>query len=78
MTDCADNLMLAGVVRPCPDCADDRIFVAPDPCEEAVVGIDFACTDCGAALLIDPCLFADEEAILDKAATGTAALLDVG
>ena len=72
MSDCADNLMLTGVVRPCPDCADDRIFVAPDPCEAAGVGIDFACTDCGAALLIDPCLFVDEEAITAAGAAGKA------
>ena len=59
MTDCADNLMLTGVVRHCPDCAGDRIFVAPQGCDEMSGGCDFCCTDCGAALLIDPCLFTD-------------------
>jgi hypothetical protein len=58
MSDCADNLMLTGVIRPCPDCAGERIFVAPDPCHDAY-GAEFACTDCGAALFIDPALFAE-------------------
>lgn len=66
MNDLADNLMLTGVVRPCPDCADERIFVAPDTLHEASAGADFACTDCGAALLIDPCLFLDPGRFLEK------------
>jgi hypothetical protein len=52
MADIADLLMLRGVVRGCPDCHDDCIFVptaAPDDGE-------YCCTMCGAALLIDPAI----------------------
>jgi len=47
--------MLTGVVLPCPDCGDERIFVAPDPLDATARGADFACTECGAAILVDPC-----------------------
>lgn len=46
----AELLMLTSVVRPCSDCGDDRVFVAVDP-EQA---FEYACADCGAAMLIDP------------------------
>ncbi len=62
MNDCADNLMLTGVLLPCPDCGGHRIFVAPDPCSDELRGVDVACTDCGAALLLDPCLSPDVDA----------------
>jgi len=55
-------LMLTGVLRYCSDCDGERIFVEPD--EESVdpgesaSRAEFACTDCGAALFIDPAIFA--------------------
>lgn len=52
MTDHADHLMLSGVVRSCPDCAAERIFVTTDECRDD--RFEFCCTTCGAALLIDP------------------------
>ena len=52
MSDLADSLMLTGVVRPCPDCVAERIFVATDECGDDRCA--FCCTDCGAAVLIDP------------------------
>jgi hypothetical protein len=52
MADIADLLMLSGVVRSCPDCHDDRIFV---PIDNTPAG-EYCCTSCGAGLLIDPAL----------------------
>jgi hypothetical protein len=43
-------LMLSGVSRPCPDCADDRVFM---PADDAEAPGAYCCTDCGAALLIE-------------------------
>ena len=55
MDNAADLLMLRGVVRPCPDCANDRIFVpVADDCDRDAC--EFCCTSCGAAVLIDPVL----------------------
>jgi uncharacterized protein (DUF983 family) len=45
-----DMAILHGVARPCPDCAEERLFV---PTLQDEVG-DFSCTWCGAALFIDP------------------------
>lgn len=47
----AANLMLTGTVLPCPDCADDRIFVAPEA-GDAIAG-DYCCTDCRAAVSVE-------------------------
>jgi hypothetical protein len=57
MADIADLLMLSGVVRSCPDCHDDRIFLPAGafPADDAEGGA-YCCTVCGAALLIDPAL----------------------
>jgi hypothetical protein len=56
----ADALMLTGVVRHCGDCGGERIFVEPDEdsADEFAAGTLFACMDCGAALFIDPAIFA--------------------
>ena len=43
-------LMLTSVVHHCADCGDERLFVAV----EIDLGSEFACTDCGAAVMIDP------------------------
>ena len=43
-------LMITSVVHHCADCGDERLFVAV----EIDLGSDFACTDCGAAVMIDP------------------------
>ncbi|HEY7043967.1 MAG TPA: hypothetical protein VH419_09900 [Nocardioidaceae bacterium] len=55
----AELLMLSGVVRECPDCAGEQIFVAADdvvePGHEAGTGA-YCCTACGAAILLDPLL----------------------
>lgn len=48
----ADLLMLSGVPRWCPDCLHVRIFVPVDG-ERPDSGC-YCCTDCGAAVLIDP------------------------
>jgi len=60
----ADLLMLSGVVRDCPDCAAERIFVAtddgPDP------GVAYCCATCGAAILVD--LFLDSASAAIKVA----------
>lgn len=45
-----DLALMHGVARPCPDCGDERLFV---PVADDLTG-DYACTWCGAALLIDP------------------------
>jgi predicted RNA-binding Zn-ribbon protein involved in translation (DUF1610 family) len=52
MDDQAELLMRSGIVHACPDCRDERIFVSTDECDAD--GCDFACTSCGAAVLIDP------------------------
>jgi hypothetical protein len=56
----AEVLMLTGVVRHCSDCDGERIFVEPDEdfADEFAAGAAFSCTDCGAALFIDPAIFA--------------------
>ena len=59
MSERADVLMLTGIDWACPDCAQVRIFVAPEGCEEGSAGGDFCCTQCGAALLINPFLRTD-------------------
>jgi len=43
-------LMMSGVSHPCPDCADDRLFMPADDIDDPGA---FCCTDCGAAVLID-------------------------
>jgi hypothetical protein len=48
----ADILMVSGVSRSCPDCLDVRIFVPAD--DEHPDTAAYCCTDCGAAVLIDP------------------------
>jgi hypothetical protein len=48
----AELLMLTSVVRTCPDCIDERVFVAIDP----DAAFEYACADCGAAIMIDPAL----------------------
>jgi len=53
MRNTADLLMLSGVVRLCPDCLEERIFVPVD-CDRAAEHCEFCCTTCGAALLVDP------------------------
>jgi hypothetical protein len=57
----ADALMLSGVLRYCSDCAGERIFVEPDAdlvgAGERAARAEFACTDCGAGLFIDPAIF---------------------
>jgi hypothetical protein len=50
MRDADVLLMLTGVARPCPDCADERVFM---PADDGEAPGAFCCTDCGAALLID-------------------------
>jgi hypothetical protein len=52
MNEKVDMLLLRGVARPCPDCAEERLFVPAD-LEQADYG-EFCCTWCGAGLLIDP------------------------
>ncbi|MBA3265442.1 MAG: hypothetical protein H0T14_03590 [Nocardioidaceae bacterium] len=52
MDDPAEILMASGVVRACPDCIGERIFVSTDEC--AGEACEFCCTECGAAILIDP------------------------
>ncbi|MEJ7706706.1 MAG: hypothetical protein WKF82_05085 [Nocardioidaceae bacterium] len=51
MTNPAEKLLLDGVVRACPDCLGDRIFVSVE-CEGD--HCEFCCTTCGAAVMIDP------------------------
>lgn len=51
----ADNLMLTGITYYCTDCAGERIFVTPecgdDDADDADCA-DYACTDCGAAVIV--------------------------
>ena len=64
----ADLLMLSGVVRDCPDCAAEQIFVpvddsrdtsrgaAPGAAREGAHDLSvgaYCCTGCGAAILLD-------------------------
>jgi DNA-directed RNA polymerase subunit RPC12/RpoP len=47
----ADNLMRTGTALYCPDCAGERIFVAPEGTGRRLVDCgDYSCTDCGAAV----------------------------
>lgn len=48
--DAADALMLTGMPLQCPDCGDERIFVAPESGESTPGWVDYVCTDCGAAV----------------------------
>jgi hypothetical protein len=57
-------LMLSGVSRPCPDCADDRVFV---PADDDGSGGAYCCTSCGAALLIDRELVVVDRRLRDSA-----------
>ena len=50
MNEPTELLMLTSVVHHCADCGDERLFVAV----EIDLGSEFACTDCGAAVMIDP------------------------
>jgi hypothetical protein len=50
MNEPAELLMLTSVVHHCADCGDERVFVAVE------IDAEFACTDCGAAVIIDPAL----------------------
>lgn len=52
MNDRSEILMLSGILRPCTDCLDDRIFVPINDCDSD--GCDFCCATCGAAVTIDP------------------------
>jgi hypothetical protein len=54
MSEPAEVLMLTGVVRPCPDCHGERIFMPAEACDGDVC--DYCCTTCGAAVMIDPAL----------------------
>ena len=47
-----DMLLLKGVARPCPDCAEERLFVPADMDRGELA--EYCCTWCGAGLLIDP------------------------
>ena len=53
----ADLLMLAGVVRLCPDCDADQIFMRADDASETpptdLSASAYCCTACGAAILVD-------------------------
>jgi hypothetical protein len=51
----SESLMLTGVVRYCTDCAGDRIFV--EPFSDDIGWAELACTDCGAAMLVDSEVF---------------------
>lgn len=55
MSEPAELLMLTSVVHRCADCEDDRVFIAVET--EALY--EFACTDCGAAVVIDPAFGAE-------------------
>ncbi len=52
----ADLLLMSDLVRDCPDCAAERIFVPTDDGLDPGVG-SYCCTTCGAAILMD--LFLD-------------------
>jgi len=49
-----DMMVLKGVARPCPDCAEERLFVPADLEQPDVA--EYCCTWCGAGLLIDPAM----------------------
>lgn len=52
----ADLLMMSGVVRVCPDCAVDQIFVPVDDTADAPHDLSacaYCCAGCGAAILVD-------------------------
>ena len=52
MNDRSELLMVKGIVRPCADCSDERIFMPVDECDSDAC--EFCCTSCGAAVMIDP------------------------
>lgn len=54
-----DMLLFKGVARPCPDCAEERLFVPAD-LDRADIA-EYCCTWCGAGLLIDPAMAAGLE-----------------
>lgn len=58
MTETDLLLTLTGVMRYCSDCGGDRIFVEPEPLDGVSPLAEYACTECGAAMFIDPVLFA--------------------
>ena len=53
----ADLLMTSGVVRRCPDCTMDQIFMPVDDTSSDhpldLSASAYCCTSCGAAILID-------------------------
>jgi hypothetical protein len=57
MTETDLLLMLTGVTRFCSECGGDRIFVEPQGADDGDALAEYACTDCGAAMFIDPALF---------------------
>jgi hypothetical protein len=57
MTETDLLLTLTGVTRFCSDCDGDRIFVEPEAADGEAAPAEYACTDCGAGLFIDPLLF---------------------
>jgi hypothetical protein len=57
MTETDLLLTLTGVTRYCSDCGGDRIFVEPEAVDGESPLAEYACTDCGAGLFIDPLLF---------------------
>jgi hypothetical protein len=56
MTETDLLLMLTGVTRYCSECGGDRIFVEPQGADDLTLA-EYACTECGAAMFIDPVLF---------------------
>lgn len=52
----AELLMMSGVVRPCPDCDVEQIFVPVDDGSDSPHDLGaraYCCTSCGAAILVD-------------------------
>ncbi len=52
----AELLMMSGVVRECPDCDVDQIFMPVDDAPEVPHDISasaYCCMTCGAAILVD-------------------------
>jgi len=52
MDERVELLLLEGVARPCPDCAEERLFVPAEADRPHIA--EYCCTWCGAGLLIDP------------------------
>lgn len=48
MENTSDDLMLSGITALCPDCGDERIFVAV----EVTTAAEFCCTSCDAAVFL--------------------------